>query len=159
MMFLRKNLQKKFPASFIFEPVFLVSVVLLIFNDFYLKPLAKYPIIAGKLSDFCLMIIVPFFICLVYSSLVYLLKIIINFNNKKEFTVYLDNTIIIFALVIAGGVMILLQVSDNFNYLVIKVMKLIRGQNKIILLTKDPSDIISLINLIPAGYILSKYKK
>ncbi|MBN2652448.1 MAG: hypothetical protein JXR63_08695 [Spirochaetales bacterium] len=158
MKSLSQRLQRYFPAAFILEPAFIISVILLIFNDFYLKRSGKVPFIAGKLSDFCLMIIFPFFLCLLFVTIRYPIDCLVSFFcKKKERTLFLPRWVIISALFISATVMTLLQFSDIFNQLVVAFMEIGRGRDNYYLLTKDPSDIVSLVNLIPAALILREY--
>ena len=49
--------------SFIYHPVTVIASLLIMFNDLFLKKSGLCPVLAGKLSDICLMILLPVFLC------------------------------------------------------------------------------------------------
>ena len=155
--------KRLFHGDFIIHPLNILAIILLIFNDFYLKASQKAPFIAGKLSDISLMIFLPIFICFFYVFIKYFINTIKIFllNKEIEENHNLSLRIILFSLIISGSILILLQVSDIFNIyfeefiLFFKNLVLKNKVNKLNL-TKDFYDIFMIVFLIVPYFILSK---
>ena len=155
--------KRLFHGDFIIHPLNIIAIILLIFNDFYLKPSKTAPFIAGKLSDISLMIFLPIFICFFYVFIKYFLNTIkILFSKKEVIENYkLPTWIILTSLFISGAILTLLQVSDIFNIyfeefiLFFKNLVLKNKVNKLNL-TKDFYDIFMIVFLIVPYFILSK---
>jgi len=143
-----------FPGSFIIHPLSLFSVLVIIFNDFYIKPSKNFPLIAGKLSDIFLMIFLPIFLSFIFVFIKYLINsILIIFKKDLEENYKLPYFIIIISIIISGSIMILLQTSDWFNLFFQKeiiILKEFFSNRKYynINLTKDLYDLISIPFLI-----------
>ena len=158
-----KKIKNYFPGSFILHPISIISVILIIFNDFYLKPSKISPIIAGKLSDISLMVFLPIFLSFIFIFIKYLLNsilILIKEDIKEDYSI--PYMIIIISLFISGGVLILLQVSDLFNLFfekyIILLKELLTGKSySKINLTKDIYDLIAIPFLVIPYLFLSRY--
>ena len=162
---MKKERLNLFPGSFIVHPVSLISVGMIIFNDFYLKPSKTNPLIAGKLSDISLMVFLPIFLAFIYIFLKYLVNsIVIIFKKEIKEDYSLPYYIIILSIFLSGLVMILLQVSDSFNVLFEKniiFLKELLSNNRYskITLTKDIYDLISIPFLLIPYLFLNRYRK
>ena len=108
----------KYIFTFIFDPVFICAWIIMLFNDFYLKPSLKFPLLAGKLSDFAILTFLPSIIAL---AILYL-KLIINLIFKKNFDVNLNKKIIISSILIAGVLYSLIKISPLFNGLFFTIL-------------------------------------
>jgi hypothetical protein len=155
--------KRLFYGDFIIHPINILAVILLIFNDFYLKPSQKTPFIAGKLSDIALMIFLPIFICFFYVFIKYFINTIKIFILHKDIeeNYNLSLGIILFSLIISGAVLTLLQLSDSFNIYFEQFILFFKNlvlENKVykLNLTKDYSDIFVIVFLAIPYFILRK---
>ena len=155
--------KRLFYGDFIIHPINILAVILLVFNDFYLKASKHAPFIAGKLSDISLMIFLPIFICFFYVFLTYFLNTIKILFSKKEIieNYKLPTWLILVSLFISGAILVLLQLSDLFNiyfeHFILFFKNLFVEKKTIALnLTKDLSDIFMIIFLVVPYFILSK---
>jgi len=160
-----KHIEKLFPGSFILHYIPLFSVIMILFNDFYLKPSKKAPLIAGKISDIFLMIFLPIFLAFSFIFIKFLiLSIVIIFKRNIKENYSLPNYIIIGSIILSGSIMILLQVSDTFNLFferyIIHLKELLGSQKYLkINLTKDIYDLISIPFLLIPYFFLKRYRE
>jgi hypothetical protein len=125
---------------YLLNPITLVFLFTLALNDHYLK--WKFPgFLTGKLSDFTGVFLFPVFLCASYHL----------FTGRR----FSRNTFYLSALVTAA-LMVTIKLIPSGNALYLTVLKSFGVTAYAVL---DPTDLVSLVMLIPSYYLAEAYRR
>jgi hypothetical protein len=144
MKFIFKNKNDFFYIDYLVNPIPAFFIFLIALNDHYLKYQFK-GFLTGKISDFCGMFYFPLLLCASYTLIANLFSRLIGGKYKK---IYINKTMVLFALGLSGSLMIALKINFKFNVIMVLFLNKFGFQNQIIM---DTTDLVSLF-MLPLSY-------
>jgi hypothetical protein len=154
-----------FPGGFLLHPVFVAAMAIVLVNNLWFKSSGICPWLAGKATDFAIMIFLPALICLgveILRHVAHSVEMVIKKNPRLHLEErYLPSrSTILVSIAVSGTVMALLEISDFAPEIYYSV---IRRLNEILFFgrvtakpVKDLTDLFSLAFLAVPYVILGR---
>lgn len=152
-----KNTVKRDPFyRFAYDPAFVAAFIVMAVNDHYFRPLGVAPLLAGKISDFAVLVFLPAAGALLSVYLRYLYRLA---KPTAAFT-GLRRGDALFGIILCGAVFTLIKSSPWFN---MQYIAFINGINILrplfprLTSTSDPTDLAALPSLIASYLVMRNY--
>ena len=143
---LRRHLSDRFGVGYFIAPWPLIAVVILIFNDHYLKRSAP-SFVTGKLSDLAGVFFFPIFLCAVWNLLNNAVSLARGEDRFRWISIHQGAIAILLTDLIFAGV----KMFPTITYFYLEVVASIGFPSVV---TRDPSDLAALVmNLFTYWYI------
>ena len=147
---------------FIFDPVFVVSFLVMVINDIFLRKTGIAPLFFGKLSDAAILIFLPAVGALLICFIKYLAFTTLWASSTIRPAPYyhLTQPVLLISVIFTGTVFTMIKASDFFNDLYIRLINSVNILHPLfprLGSIKDPTDLFMLPALAVSYCVLRKY--